>query len=143
MRYSDVVHLDGLSIPLRSKLRRLTVPGARMRERLAHPESILVVLALDELGPVGWATAGGDGFMDCYVAPEERRQGVGTGLVSRLVPEAQRAWPGVELRTEARRKSPGEFFWRSIREREAWKRTGKSEHARVLAEAECAAWRVD
>jgi len=114
LHYTDVVRLDSLPELLRAKLAPLTLPGMRLRGRLAMPEGVLVVVALDHQGPCGWAAISRDGFIDVFVAPRSRRQGIGQGLITMLVPEARREWPDLDIRYQVEKGTPGFHFWRAM-----------------------------
>ena len=118
-RYTDPLMLSDLPPSIASRLSCLCSPRGLFREWLASSAEMLVVVALDARGVVGWAAANpACSTLGVVVSPRLRRQGIGTQLVRRLEDELERRWTDIEWSTSTSPGSAGRKFFDSLDRRE-------------------------
>ena len=118
-RYTDPLMLSDLPPSIASRLSCLCSPRGLFREWLASSAEMLVVVALDARGVVGWAAANSAcSLLGVIVSPRMRRRGIGTQLMRRLEGEVGRRWPDVDWSTSTSPGSVGRRFFDSLDRRE-------------------------
>lgn len=111
VRLTDPMSLERLPLAITINLFRFTIPGGKFASWLSQSHGLLVVVALDPEGVVGWSAAHlGEHTVGVFVASRHRRQGIGTRLMDALCSELRERWPEIEWSSSTAPGSVGRKF---------------------------------